>query len=410
MLVAGAGDGAGAAGLLRAGARRAVERRLARPSCRRSTSRSATPCRCSTSARPPAASTARRRACARRSRAGARCRSSAARGAGRAARARGRAAERRAGLRRRDPRRPADLHARVRRAVGAQRARAARGRAAAQPRAGRRAASGSARDGAEPFYRGDVAAAVCEWLARPRRLAQRREDLAGYRAIEREPVRDRATATARSSPTRRRRRAARCWPTRSALLDRGPRAADAAAVSSTAMAAAQSERTPEFVEGLVQDRASWSASWPAGSGSTTHISVIDADGRACSATCTNGEGSGVVVPGTGMHLNNVMGEEDLNPLGFHLHPAGRRMPSMMAPVGRDARRRGRAGAGQRRLQPHPLGAPADDRRRRRPRAGRARGGRRSAGALRGRRRLRRARDRPGAGRSTRTARSSASAR
>ena len=26
-----------------------------------------------------------------------------------------------------------------------------------------------------------------------------------------------------------------------------------------------------------------------------------------------------------------MGEEDLNPFGFHLHPAGRRMPSMMAP-------------------------------------------------------------------------------
>ena len=34
-------------------------------------------------------------------------------------------------------------------------------------------------------------------------------------------------------------------------------------------------------------------------------------------TCTNGEGSGVVVPGTGIHLNNIMGEEDLNPLGFH---------------------------------------------------------------------------------------------
>jgi gamma-glutamyltranspeptidase/glutathione hydrolase len=32
-----------------------------------------------------------------------------------------------------------------------------------------------------------------------------------------------------------------------------------------------------------------------------------------------------------MHLNNVMGEEDLSPLGFHRHPAGRRMPSMMAP-------------------------------------------------------------------------------
>jgi gamma-glutamyltranspeptidase/glutathione hydrolase len=33
-----------------------------------------------------------------------------------------------------------------------------------------------------------------------------------------------------------------------------------------------------------------------------------------------------------MHLNNVMGEEDLNPFGFHRHPTGRRMPSMMAPT------------------------------------------------------------------------------
>ena len=49
-------------------------------------------------------------------------------------------------------------------------------------------------------------------------------------------------------------------------------------------------------------------------------------------TCTNGEGSGVVVPGTGIHLNNIMGEEDLNPLGFHVFAPGRRMPSMMAPT------------------------------------------------------------------------------
>jgi gamma-glutamyltranspeptidase/glutathione hydrolase len=97
------------------------------------------------------------------------------------------------------------------------------------------------------------------------------------------------------------------------------------------MAAAQSERTPEFVDGLDED-GFLERFLASRLGSTTHISVIDAAGFACSATCTNGEGSGVVVPRTGMHLNNVMGEEDLNPLGFHLHPAGRRMPSMMAPT------------------------------------------------------------------------------
>ncbi len=96
------------------------------------------------------------------------------------------------------------------------------------------------------------------------------------------------------------------------------------------MGAAQDERTPEFLDGLSDD-GFLERFLCSRLGATTHISVLDVDGRACSVTCTNGEGSGVVVPGTGIHLNNVMGEEDLNPLGFHLHPAGRRMPSMMAP-------------------------------------------------------------------------------
>jgi gamma-glutamyltranspeptidase/glutathione hydrolase len=67
-------------------------------------------------------------------------------------------------------------------------------------------------------------------------------------------------------------------------------------------------------------------------GATTHISVMDADGWACSVTCSNGEGSGMVVPGTGIHVNNMMGEEDLSPLGFFTHPPGARLPSMMAPT------------------------------------------------------------------------------
>jgi gamma-glutamyltranspeptidase/glutathione hydrolase len=50
-----------------------------------------------------------------------------------------------------------------------------------------------------------------------------------------------------------------------------------------------------------------------------------------SVTCSNGSGSGVLVPGTGVILNNMLGEEDLNPLGFHAIPPGRRVPSMMAP-------------------------------------------------------------------------------
>jgi gamma-glutamyltranspeptidase/glutathione hydrolase len=67
-------------------------------------------------------------------------------------------------------------------------------------------------------------------------------------------------------------------------------------------------------------------------GSTTHISVLDADGTCASVTCSNGSGSGVLVPGTGVILNNMLGEEDLNPLGFHRIPPGRRVSSMMAPT------------------------------------------------------------------------------
>ena len=66
-------------------------------------------------------------------------------------------------------------------------------------------------------------------------------------------------------------------------------------------------------------------------GSTTHISIIDKDGLSLSLTTSNGEGSGIVVPGTGIHLNNMLGEEDINPLGFHALPAGISLPSMMAP-------------------------------------------------------------------------------
>src|SRR5207245_88365 len=115
-----------------------------------------------------------------------------------------------------------------------------------------------------------------------------------------------------------------------ALLDRGPSPPSLAEILG-AMAAAQSERTPEFLEGLAED-GFLERFLGSRLGSTTHISVLDRDGCACSVTCTNGECSGVVVPGTGLHLNNVMGEEDLSPLGFHHHPAGRRMPSMMAPT------------------------------------------------------------------------------
>ncbi|MBJ7899616.1 MAG: gamma-glutamyltransferase [Cyanobacteria bacterium RI_101] len=67
-------------------------------------------------------------------------------------------------------------------------------------------------------------------------------------------------------------------------------------------------------------------------GSTTHISVLDAWGNCASVTASNGEGSGHTAPGTGIMLNNMLGEADLNPQGFHHWPPNRRLSSMMAPT------------------------------------------------------------------------------
>jgi len=67
-------------------------------------------------------------------------------------------------------------------------------------------------------------------------------------------------------------------------------------------------------------------------GSTTHISVIDGEGNAASVTTTHGEGSSYVIPGTGIMVNNMLGEEDLNPYGFHQWQENVRISSMMAPT------------------------------------------------------------------------------
>ena len=68
----------------------------------------------------------------------------------------------------------------------------------------------------------------------------------------------------------------------------------------------------------------------AGAPGTTHISVVDERGNAASLTASTGAGSGVIVPGTGIHMNNMLGEYDLNPAGRQARP-GARLTSMMAP-------------------------------------------------------------------------------
>lgn len=66
--------------------------------------------------------------------------------------------------------------------------------------------------------------------------------------------------------------------------------------------------------------------------STTHASAVDTDGLACSITISSGYGSGIVVPGTGLWLNNMLGEIELLPPGAAPLVAGTRLRSNMAPT------------------------------------------------------------------------------
>ena len=190
------------------------------------------------------------------------------------------------------------------------------------------------------LYEGDVAAAVSDWVLERGGLLTR-EDLSAYEVVERPPTR--AAFCGREVLTN---------PPPSSggiliadaleLLDRiegpGETRALAEVIASTNRA-----RDEEFLHGLTSkdyaDRFlaedvldSVAGEIASRLGSTTHLAVMDAEGACATVTCSNGSCSGVVVPGTGVHLNNMLGEEDLNPRGFHRNPPGARVPSMMAPT------------------------------------------------------------------------------
>ncbi len=65
-----------------------------------------------------------------------------------------------------------------------------------------------------------------------------------------------------------------------------------------------------------------------GAGGTTHISVVDGNGDAASLSCSLGSSGGVVVPGTGLQLNNMLGEPQL----AGEERAGARVTSLMTPA------------------------------------------------------------------------------
>ena len=67
------------------------------------------------------------------------------------------------------------------------------------------------------------------------------------------------------------------------------------------------------------------------SSSTVHTSAVDDNGMACAVTASSGYGSGEMPAGTGLWLNNCLGELELNRRGLDAGPPGERLPSNMAP-------------------------------------------------------------------------------
>ena len=181
------------------------------------------------------------------------------------------------------------------------------------------------------------------------------EDLAGYRVIWRRPirvalrgpsVRVQSASVLRWDPHRLRpfapRPAARGRRAGERSGDRSARRGDAGAIEGSpggasaaiSIAAGSSRKlySDASLGGALEriERREARAHEQAGAPGTTHISVVDERGNAASLTASTGSGSGVIVPGTGIHLNNMLGEYDLNPPGSRARP-GARLTSMMAP-------------------------------------------------------------------------------
>jgi gamma-glutamyltranspeptidase/glutathione hydrolase len=66
--------------------------------------------------------------------------------------------------------------------------------------------------------------------------------------------------------------------------------------------------------------------------STVHTSSVDNEGLACAITLSSGYGSGVIPPGTGIWMNNCLGELELNRRGLVGSAPGTRLASNMAPT------------------------------------------------------------------------------
>src|ERR687889_2898990 len=197
------------------------------------------------------------------------------------------------------------------------------------------------------FYEGELARRISAYMLQMGGVITE-EDLAGYEAIVREPmsVRYGAGAMYTNGPP------SAGGPTLAQML-KVVSAYDLATmpegeyvrVMAGAMKLALSDRETAYLDGAENSRVAERLTGEEyaaqqrrrifsafGSPHTTHLSCVDSEGLAVSITASMGYGSGLVVPDTGIPMNNTLGEPELNPRGFHALAPGERLISNMSPT------------------------------------------------------------------------------
>ena len=218
-----------------------------------------------------------------------------------------------------------------------------------------------AREGARAFYQGEIAAIFAATMRDSGGLVSR-EDLAAYRPELRRPLilRSRGFELALNPPPAVGGAALGSligvmalegiavdgpdqWLGTTALIGRGGMGrsealralrharAQMALFSLRRRALGQTPLARRSVEALMEPEHLMRQLRQGGCGSTTHLSVADASGELVAVTLSNGYGSGISIPGTGIACNNSLGEPELNPAGLMAAPAGSRLVSNMAP-------------------------------------------------------------------------------
>ena len=201
--------------------------------------------------------------------------------------------------------------------------------------------------GASLFYEGELARTISTYMLKMGGIITE-EDLAEYEPVIREPmsVRYGAGAMHTNGPP------SAGGPTLAQML-RVVSAYDLATMTETdyvrimsgAMRLALRDRETAYLDGALngevaerltgeeyaaEQRRRMFSSF--GSPHTTHLSCVDGEGLAVSITASMGYGSGLIVPGTGIPMNNTLGEPELNPKGFHALEPGERLISNMSPT------------------------------------------------------------------------------